>query len=369
MSRPKNENKAVLMIAYTNYRTDPRVIREAEAAASAGFEVDFLALRRANEPPEESIRGVRVIHLNQARYRGQGVVRYMLSYLGFFLRCALRTTWLHLRRRYSAVHVNNMPDFFVFCALVPKLTGARVLLDIHDPMPNTFASKFKAGENGLVFKVLLWQERICAAFADQVLTVHEPLKEHVLVRQHGLAANSIAVIANFPDESLFSPRKPAAAGQQLRLAFHGTILERYGLGGAMHALAGMRYKDRVAVKIIGEGDFSEQLKDLIRTLDLSRIVEFDNRMYPLDEIPGRIADCNVGLVPLEISSVTNYALCLEVSVRVADWTIDNMQDRTGYFYYRKYPMLTARTPYIHWGQATMFKALANLSSRLASRAA
>ena len=51
--------KSVLMIAYTNYRTDPRVIRAAEAAASAGFDVDFIALRRADDPPEESINGVR----------------------------------------------------------------------------------------------------------------------------------------------------------------------------------------------------------------------------------------------------------------------------------------------------------------------
>ena len=43
-----------------------------------------------------------------------------------------------------------------------------------------------------------------------------------------------------------------------------------------------------------------------------------------------------------------------------------MQDREGYFHYRKYPLLTARTPYIHWGQATMFKALATLSGALAN---
>jgi rhamnogalacturonyl hydrolase YesR len=52
--------------------------------------------------------------------------------------------------------------------------------------------------------------------------------------------------------------------------------------------------------------------------------------------------------------------CLELSRRVAAWTIDNMQDREGYFYYRQYPMIKAKTPYIHWGQATMFKALATL---------
>lgn len=51
---------------------------------------------------------------------------------------------------------------------------------------------------------------------------------------------------------------------------------------------------------------------------------------------------------------------LSMAKRVATWTIDQMQDRTGYFHYRQYPFLNARTPYFHWGQATMFKALAHL---------
>jgi rhamnogalacturonyl hydrolase YesR len=51
---------------------------------------------------------------------------------------------------------------------------------------------------------------------------------------------------------------------------------------------------------------------------------------------------------------------LPMAEKVAQWTIENMRDPSGYFYYRKYPALTAKTPYFHWGQATMFKALAHL---------
>ena len=209
MSRAAVARKSVLMIAYTNYRTDPRVIRAAETAAAAGFDVDFIALGQPDTPSRESINGVLVIRLNQTRYRGKGVVKYMLSYLEFFLRCFCKVSWLQLQKRYAAVHVNNMPDFFVFCALLPKLMGAKILLDIHDPMPNTFASKFKSGENGFFYKLLLWQERLSAAFADRVLTVHEPVKEYVLVKQHKLAPESIDVIANFPDDELFALRGPS----------------------------------------------------------------------------------------------------------------------------------------------------------------
>jgi rhamnogalacturonyl hydrolase YesR len=58
---------------------------------------------------------------------------------------------------------------------------------------------------------------------------------------------------------------------------------------------------------------------------------------------------------------------LLTSVRVAQWTIDRMQDPDGYFYYRRYPLLVARIPMLHWGQATMFHALALLLARLHAR--
>jgi len=299
------------MIAYSNYQTDPRVIREAEAAVSGGFEVDFLALRRENDPAVEMIRGVKVIHLNQSRYRGSGQGRYMLSYLEFLVRCFFKTTALFLKRRYGIIHVNNMPDFLVFSTLVPKLMGARVVLDIHDPMPNTFASKYKSGERGLFFKLLLWQELLSAKYADRVVTVHDPVKDGILVK-HGLAPESIDVIANFADEEVFSLRPSYSVDGKIRLIFHGTILERYGLRNAMLALSKVKNRKKIFVRIIGEGDFSKELAEMIVSLGLADMVQFTNRVFPMHEIPGLISDCNVGLVPLEISSITNYALPLKL---------------------------------------------------------
>jgi hypothetical protein len=52
---------------------------------------------------------------------------------------------------------------------------------------------------------------------------------------------------------------------------------------------------------------------------------------------------------------------LALALKVAKWTMDNMQDETGYFYYRRYsPWLVNKTPTLHWGQATMLRALAGL---------
>lgn len=311
MSQPSSAAGSVLMIAYTNYRTDPRVIREAEAAVSAGFEVDFLALRRNGEPDVEMIRGVRVIRLKQYRYRGGGFLRYVMSYLNFFVRCFFKSALLFRKKCYDVIHVNNMPDFLVFATLIPKLLGAKIVLDIHDPMPNTFASKFRGGEHGFFFKLLLWQERLSAWYADRVLTVHDPVKDLILVK-HGLAPESIRVIANFADDGVFSVLPDFKADGRLRLVFHGTILERYGLRTLVQALAKVKNRDRITVRIIGEGDFSGTLKELIAAEGLASWVHFDNRVYPMHEIPRVIAGANLGLVPLEISSITNYALPLKL---------------------------------------------------------
>jgi hypothetical protein len=58
--------------------------------------------------------------------------------------------------------------------------------------------------------------------------------------------------------------------------------------------------------------------------------------------------------------------CVDLAAKVAAWTIGHMQDDRGFFYYRQYPLLTSRIPMLHWGQATMFKALAHLTLRLES---
>lgn len=55
---------------------------------------------------------------------------------------------------------------------------------------------------------------------------------------------------------------------------------------------------------------------------------------------------------------------LELAARVARWTIANMQDQRGYFHYRLLPYMRVKTPMLHWGQATMYKSLSHLLSKV-----
>ena len=81
---------------------------------------------------------------------------------------------------------------------------------------------------------------------------------------------------------------------------------------------------------------------------------YHDRTYPID------IQCAAQAIDTFCLFSGEDAEALSMAERVADWTITNMQASDGHFYYRRYPALTARTPYFHWGQATMFHALAHL---------
>ena len=50
--------------------------------------------------------------------------------------------------------------------------------------------------------------------------------------------------------------------------------------------------------------------------------------------------------------------------KIAKWTIENMQDEKGYFYYQKWPFLTNKIAYMRWGQAWMMLALSTLFEKI-----
>lgn len=87
---------------------------------------------------------------------------------------------------------------------------------------------------------------------------------------------------------------------------------------------------------------------------------YQNQLYPID-------------IQCAAQSIIVLALlreweprCLDLAKKVALWSIDHMQDPSGYFYYQKHRWLTNKTPMIHWGQANMIWALAVLLEALQS---
>ena len=86
---------------------------------------------------------------------------------------------------------------------------------------------------------------------------------------------------------------------------------------------------------------------------------YHDRRYPID------SQCAAQSIETLAAFSDDDRACLELALRTARWTIENMQGSDGHFYYRIYPWAKAKTPMLHWAQATMCKALAVLLERLA----
>ena len=85
---------------------------------------------------------------------------------------------------------------------------------------------------------------------------------------------------------------------------------------------------------------------------------YHNRTYPVD------SQC----VSQSIETLANLSdyddSSMDLALRVARWAIDNMQDNDGHFYYRQYPFIKEKTPLLHWAQATTYKGLTLLLSKI-----
>lgn len=287
------------MIVHAYYPADPRVRREAEALLGAGWAVDIVCLRDRGEPPTADFGGARVYRLPVRRHRGRGLAVYLLEYLVFFLLASLQVTWLHFQCRYDVVQVHNMPDFLVFAALLPRLLGARVVLDIHDLVPELYMLKFGDRPNHPLIWLTRWAERGSTAFAHHVITAGEPFRRRLIARN--VLPDKVTVIMNSADPRLFRPVQRTEAGFRkngcFMLMYHGGLFERYGLDIAIKAVD--RLRDEIPglrFHIYGQGEAADELRQLIEERDLSEWVRLGG-FVPLDEIPELIAAADLGVVP------------------------------------------------------------------------
>jgi glycosyltransferase involved in cell wall biosynthesis len=285
----------VCMVVHNYFYHDARVRRYADALADAGVRVDVICPRASGPSSTKARAEIRVFSIPIGHGKG-GLKSLLLEYVAAFFFYSLWLLALYVKNRYTIIHVHNMPDFLVFTALLPKLLGAKVILDIHDPMPEFYMSKYRAA--GATVRFLRLEERLAAQFADAVIPANPNFARNLIAR--GIPADKITVVNNVADPRVFDRerfrRQQPSHDEHFTLIYPGTIAPRYGLAVAICAVPQLVTRiPQLRILIIGAHTaHQDELMAQAQQLGVSRYVQFQP-IIPADEVPLRVSQADVGI--------------------------------------------------------------------------
>jgi glycosyltransferase involved in cell wall biosynthesis len=298
----------VAIVVHAIVPGDPRVRRQADALLDAGHEVDIIALRQRGEAAREIDGRQRITRLPVNR-SFVGFAGHMAEYVAFTAMAAWRLALDHRSRRYDLVQVATVPDFLAFAALPEKLAGVPILLDLHEDMPEFFRDRFAHSLLRPLMPIVTATARASAAAVDELITVHEPLRQLAIAR--GVDPDRISVVMNSADGRVFDPsrhpRRAFMADGGLRLVHHSNLQRIYGLDRAIEGLGMLRPGLDWRLDVYGDGPWRPRIEEAIERTRTGERVTLHGRV-PLDDLPGVLAASDIGLVPSLAEPYLQYSL-------------------------------------------------------------
>jgi glycosyltransferase involved in cell wall biosynthesis len=212
-----------------------------------------------------------------------------------------------------------MPNFLIFAAIFSRICGKKLILDIHDSVPETYTTKFNNGSSKILFRLLCCEEAFCCWLAHRIICVNHPQRDTLVNR--GINSAKVAVSLNVPDykwckvsESIASDREES---KKFRLVYHGTLVKRLGIDLAIQAVGKLVNRiPEIEFHIYGGGDDMEDFIQLRDKLQLQQIVHFHGS-FPLDELLPMIANMDLGIVGNRKSVATELMLPVKMLEYVA----------------------------------------------------
>jgi glycosyltransferase involved in cell wall biosynthesis len=316
--RPPPNDRAhrarVCMIVHSHYPVgEPRAEREARAAVEAGYAVDVICLRRPHEPAFETVDGIGVIRLPVQHVRGRTAIQTVAEYGGFAARAALAVLRIRRSAAINVVYVHAPPDFLIIAALLPRLLGSGVVLDVHDLSPHMFQARYGGRPfSAIAGRALGLVERAACALADRIVTVHAPYRDELMVS--GVPARKIAVVMNAPAPEAVARAKATLARRRHEhnsfvVAYHGTITRWYGVDILVEAIGSLKTRiPELRAIVLGEGDALPAVEELARRVGVEERIEFSRAYVPHDEALARVAAAGCGVIPNRHSLLNRFAL-------------------------------------------------------------
>jgi glycosyltransferase involved in cell wall biosynthesis len=285
------------MVHYSDFEVDSRIQRQARALAERGDHVECVCL---NDDAELAVGSGRITLHRAAAGKPRGGARaYLEGNARFLAGAARKVSALDRSGRFDLVEIHNMPDALVFAALRPKLRGTPLILNFHDTFPELFATLFDRPPDHPLVRLIRTEERLSAAMASGHIFVTDEARD--LLRGRGIDAKRTQVVMNTPDERVFgerrSPVAPPADGE-LRVVYHGGLADRFGVETLVGAVAMLRERsESVALDVYGSDAEAARQLAAVAAKVAPEGVRIAPQPTPVEEIPARLAEAHLGVVP------------------------------------------------------------------------
>jgi glycosyltransferase involved in cell wall biosynthesis len=302
--------RRVAMVTFSAYPFDPRPRRAIDALVGEGAIIDLVCLGHENEAPRNTLSGVNVTRI-PLKHPRRGKFEYAFRYGAFILISAALFASRSLVRKYDLVYVHNMPDILVLSALIPKALGSKVVLDLHDPMPELMKTIFGVPEENRSVRWMKRLEKWSIARADLAITVNIACKR--IFSSRSCVPDKIVVIMNAPDGKIFPLHMTQSDGVTNRatnkpyvIMYHGSLVERNGLDVAVEAFARVRLAIPSAeLRIFGASTpFLERVMETVRSKGLEDAVHYYGGKQLEDLVP-EIVKCDLGIIPNHRNAFTD----------------------------------------------------------------
>jgi glycosyltransferase involved in cell wall biosynthesis len=318
--------KRAIVVAYKIFNCDPRIIREINSLLDNGYVVDHICVKPNNEYQIAQLHpNLKLYWIHMKRKRGS-LLRYLYEYLVFFSFSFITITRLALFKKFTFLLIFTMPESLVFCGLVAKIFGIKILMDWEDPTYELYITKFEKINRFLLFAIKII-EALSVKFSDRIITPNCTFKDAFVKR--GASADSIDIVLNAPDLRVFNRPIDGTSedANPFSVLFNGSVFHRHGLDIGIKAINLIRKKiPQIQLTIIGEGEnaYEKYCKQLICEYGLTdnivwlnaisidkmpliyhkhAVVIIPNRENPFTSInfPQRIFECGIMGRPVVVS--------------------------------------------------------------------
>lgn len=300
MQTTGKSGRILMLLENCSFPEDRRVAMEVESLVQAGFDLTVISKTGRSKKWSESVLGAQVYRY-PATWELGGFLGYLWEYAYSLTMLFLLSLYVLVRRGFDAVHVHTPPDMTAMIAIFYRVLGKKFVFDHHDLSPELYLAQRGDENPNLVYKVLLFFERLACRNADRLIATNESQKR-IQVDRCGASPERCHVVRNGPHEIFLrevTPRSELRSLGKSILGFVGVIGVQDGVDQMVRVLKELKDvhgRDDFLAVIVGNGSALPMLKQLAAELGVDPLIQFTGPV-PFTAVPEYVASFDICFTP------------------------------------------------------------------------